>query len=72
MSIEHSLQARRVCIVGQVGIEPTTHGLKVRCSTTELLALRAKYLLILPYLKRTLNEQGLGKARKQARLGLAD
>jgi hypothetical protein len=34
---------QRVVMVSRVGIEPTTHGLKVRCSTAELPAHGAKY-----------------------------
>ena len=36
-------QLQRVVMVSRVGIEPTTHGLKVRCSTAELPAHGAKY-----------------------------
>ena len=36
-------QAQRVVVVSRVGIEPTTHGLKVRCSTAELPAHGRKY-----------------------------
>ena len=36
-------QLQRVVVVSRVGIEPTTHGLKVRCSTAELPAHGAKY-----------------------------
>jgi hypothetical protein len=34
---------QRVVMVSRVGIEPTTHGLKVRCSTAELPAHGREY-----------------------------
>ena len=36
-------QLQRVVMVSRVGIEPTTHGLKVRCSTAELPAHGREY-----------------------------
>ena len=36
-------QLQRVVMVSRVGVEPTTHGLKVRCSTAELPAHGKEY-----------------------------
>lgn len=43
---------RRICGVSRVGFGPTTCGLKVRCSTTELTAHGMSYQLIAPQLYR--------------------